>query len=32
VEHGRRLKCLPIADDFTKEASDIVVDHGISSH
>ena len=26
---GRRLKCLTIVDDFTKEAIDIVVDHGI---
>lgn len=26
---GRRLKCLTIVDDFTKEALDIVVDHGI---
>jgi putative transposase len=30
LEHGRRLKCLRIVDDFTKEAIDIVVDHGIS--
>jgi putative transposase len=30
LEHGRRLKCLTIVDDFTKEAVDIVVDHGIS--
>ena len=28
LEHGRRLKCLTIVDDFTKEAIDIVVDHG----
>ena len=27
---GRRLKCLTIVDDFTKEAIDIAVDHGIS--
>jgi len=27
---GRRLKCLTIVDDFTKEAIDIVVDHSIS--
>jgi len=27
---GRRLKCLTIADDFTHECPDIVVDHGIS--
>lgn len=32
LEHGRRLKCLTIVDDFTKEAVDIVVDHGISGH
>jgi len=30
LEHGRRLKCLTIVDDFSKEAIDIVVDHGIS--
>lgn len=30
LEHGRRLKCLTIVDDFTKEAIDIVVVHGIS--
>jgi putative transposase len=30
LETGRRLKCLTIVDDFTKEAVDIVVDHGIS--
>jgi putative transposase len=30
LEHGRRIKCLTIVDDFTKEAIDIVVDHGIS--
>ena len=30
LETGRRLKCLTIVDDFTKEAIDIVVDHGIS--
>jgi putative transposase len=29
-ESGRRLKCLTIVDDFTKEAIDFVVDHGIS--
>ena len=27
---GRRLKCLTVADDFTHECVDIVVDHGIS--
>jgi putative transposase len=32
LEHGRHLKCLTIVDDFTKEAVDIVVDHGISGH
>jgi len=30
LEQGRRLKCLTIVDDFSKEAIDIVVDHGIS--
>jgi putative transposase len=30
LETGRRIKCLTIVDDFTKEAIDIVVDHGIS--
>jgi putative transposase len=30
LETGRRVKCLTIVDDFTKEAVDIVVDHGIS--
>ncbi len=29
LEYGRRLKCLTIVDDFTKESVDIVVDHGI---
>ena len=29
LETGRRLKCLTIVDDFTKESVDIVVDHGI---
>lgn len=32
LEYGRRLKCLTIVDDFTREAVDIVVDHGISGH
>jgi putative transposase len=32
LEHGRRLKCLTIVDDFTKESVDIVLDHGISGH
>lgn len=30
LSNGRRLTCLTIVDDFTKEAVDIVVDHGIS--
>jgi len=30
LSNGRRLKCLTIVDDFTKEAVEIVVDHGIS--
>ena len=30
LEHGRRLKRLTIVDDYTKEAMDIPVDHGIS--
>jgi len=30
LDNGRRLKCLTIVDDFTKEAIDIAVDHGIS--
>lgn len=30
LEYGRRLKCLTIVDDFTKESIDIVVDRGIS--
>ncbi|KGS05994.1 transposase family protein [Burkholderia sp. ABCPW 111] len=30
LSNGWRLKCLTIVDDFTKEAVDIVVDHGIS--
>ncbi len=30
LEHGRRLKCLTIVDDNTKDAIDIPVDHGIS--
>jgi putative transposase len=29
LEYGRRLKCLTIVDDFTKESVDIVLDHGI---
>jgi putative transposase len=30
LKHARRLKCLTIVDDCTKEAIDIPVDHGIS--
>lgn len=30
LSNGRRVKCLTVVDDFTKEAVDIVVDHGIS--
>ncbi|VVE51429.1 transposase [Pandoraea horticolens] len=30
LANGRRLKCLTIVDDFTKEVVDIVIDHGIS--
>ena len=30
LANGRKLRCLTIADDFTHEAVDIVVDHGIS--
>jgi putative transposase len=30
LQHGRRLKCLTVVDDFTREVIDIVVDHGIS--
>lgn len=30
LANGRRLKCLTIADDFSRESIDIVVDHGIS--
>ena len=29
LDYGRRIKCLTIVDDFTKESVDIVVDHGI---
>lgn len=29
LDNGRRLKCLTIVDDFTKESVDIVVDHSI---
>ena len=30
LEHGARLKCLTIVDDFSNESIDIVLDHGIS--
>jgi putative transposase len=30
LANGRRLKCLTIVDDFTRECLDIAVDHGIS--
>ncbi|AWV05923.1 IS1477 transposase [Lysobacter maris] len=30
LANGRRLKCLTVADDFSHECVDIVVDHGIS--
>lgn len=30
LSNGRRVKCLTVVDDFTKEAVDIVADHGIS--
>jgi putative transposase len=29
---GRRLKCLTVVDDFTKEALEIALDHGMGSH
>ncbi|MCF7697656.1 DDE-type integrase/transposase/recombinase, partial [Mycetohabitans sp. B2] len=29
LSNGRRLKCLTIVDDFTKEAVDIMVDYGM---
>ena len=28
--NGRRIKCLTIVDDFTRECLDIAVDYGIS--
>jgi putative transposase len=31
LEHGPRLKCLTIVDDYTNEGIDIPVDHGISA-
>jgi putative transposase len=30
LANGRRLKCLTVADDFSREAVDIAVDYGIS--
>jgi putative transposase len=30
LANGRRIKCLTIVDDFTRECLDITVDHGIS--
>ncbi len=30
LSHGRRIKCLTVADDFTHECVDIAVDYGIS--
>lgn len=30
LSNGRRVKCLTVVDDFTKEAVDIVVDHGVA--
>lgn len=30
LSSGRRVKCMTVVDDFTKEAVDIVVAHGIS--
>jgi putative transposase len=30
LSSGRRIKCLTVVDDFTKESVGIVVDHGIS--
>lgn len=30
LANGRRIRCLTVADDFTHEAIDIAVDHGIS--
>jgi putative transposase len=29
---GRRLKCLTVVDDFSKEALEIALDHGMGSH
>ena len=30
LEYRRRLKCLTIVDDYTKESVELVIDHGIS--
>lgn len=30
LSNGRRLKCLTIVDDFTREAIEIVVDHSMT--
>lgn len=32
LANGRRIKCLTIVDDFTRESVDIAVDHGIGGH
>jgi putative transposase len=32
LEDGRRLKVLTVVDDFTKEAVEIALDHGMGSH
>jgi len=32
LEDGRKLKALTIVDDFTKEAVEIALDHGMGSH
>ena len=29
---GKRIKCLTIVDDYSREAFDILVDRGISGH
>lgn len=29
LANGRRIKCLTVADDLTRESIDIAVDHGI---
>ena len=30
LSSGRRIKCLTVVDDFSKESVDITVDYGIS--